>query len=81
MLTRKTVRGSIVGTRQDLVESLALAATGKIRVHYRCERLENINQVLAAMRAGAIEGRVVLDLSLPRLAAAVEEDKAVVNYR
>ena len=65
MLTRKTVRGSIVGTRQDLVESLALAATGKIRVHYRRERLENINQVLAAMRAGTIEGRVVLDFSLP----------------
>ncbi|AHJ95356.1 alcohol dehydrogenase AdhP [Hymenobacter swuensis] len=65
VLTRKTVRGSIVGTRQDLTESLALAAEGKVTVHYRCEPLENINQVLDAMKAGTIEGRVVLDLSLP----------------
>ncbi len=62
VLTRKTVRGSIVGTRQDLTESLALAAAGKVKVHYRCEPLDNINQVLDAMKAGTIAGRVVLDL-------------------
>ncbi|MBD2768378.1 alcohol dehydrogenase AdhP [Hymenobacter sp. BT664] len=61
VLTRKTVRGSIVGTRQDLTESLALAAEGKVKVHYRCEPLENINPVLEAMKAGQIEGRVVLN--------------------
>jgi propanol-preferring alcohol dehydrogenase len=61
---RKTVRGSIVGTRQDLVESLALAAAGKVKVHYHTERLENINQVLYDLRAGNIHGRVVLNLTL-----------------
>lgn len=63
VLTGKTVRGSIVGTRQDLVESLALAAGGQVKVHYRCDRLENINQVLADMSAGKIAGRVALDFT------------------
>ncbi|MBD2722327.1 alcohol dehydrogenase AdhP [Hymenobacter armeniacus] len=69
VLTRKTVRGSIVGTRQDLTESLAFAANGQVKVHYRCEPLENINEVLDAMKAGTIQGRVVLDLALPAPAA------------
>ncbi|MBC7920919.1 MAG: alcohol dehydrogenase AdhP [Ferruginibacter sp.] len=64
VLTRKTVRGSIVGTRQDLVESLAFAAEGKVKVHYHCDRLENINQVLTSMKAGLVNGRVVLDFNL-----------------
>ncbi|MCB2379217.1 alcohol dehydrogenase AdhP [Hymenobacter sp. BT635] len=62
VLTRKTVRGSIVGTRQDLVESLAFAADGRVKVHAHCEKLENINQVLADLAAGRIEGRVILDM-------------------
>jgi propanol-preferring alcohol dehydrogenase len=64
VLTRKTVRGSIVGTWQDLVERLAFAAAGQVKVHYQCDRLENINQVLANLSAGRINGRVVLDFSL-----------------
>ncbi|CCH55786.1 Alcohol dehydrogenase GroES domain protein [Fibrisoma limi BUZ 3] len=63
VLTRKTIRGSIVGTRQDLTESLAFAAEGKVKVHYHCDQLDNINQVLTDMAAGRIDGRVVLNLS------------------
>ncbi|GAB4020164.1 alcohol dehydrogenase AdhP [Spirosoma koreense] len=63
VLTRKTVRGSIVGTRQDLIESLAFAAAGKVQVHYHTIRLENINQALTEMAAGKIDGRVVLRIS------------------
>jgi len=37
-LNRKTIRGSIVGTRQDLSESLVFAAEGKVKVHYPTER-------------------------------------------
>lgn len=58
-----TVRGSIVGTRLDLQESLAFAAAGKVRATVATERLENINDVFARMHRGAIEGRVVLDLA------------------
>ncbi len=60
-LNRKTIRGSIVGTRQDLTESLAFAADGQVKVHYHTERLENINQVFTDLKAGQIEGRIVLD--------------------
>lgn len=63
VLTRKTVRGSIVGTRQDLVESLSFAAAGKVKVHYQSDRLENINQILTNMSEGKVTGRVVLHLS------------------
>ncbi|WP_197933081.1 alcohol dehydrogenase AdhP [Spirosoma aureum] len=61
-LNRKTIRGSIVGTRQDLVESMALAAEGKVKVHYHTERLEAINKVLNDLKAGRVDGRIVLDM-------------------
>jgi propanol-preferring alcohol dehydrogenase len=57
-----TVRGSIVGTRRDLQESLEFAAQGSVRAHIHRDRLENINSVLSALRAGTIDGRVVLGL-------------------
>jgi propanol-preferring alcohol dehydrogenase len=57
-----TVRGSIVGTRLDLQESLDFAAQGKVRATVSTDRLENINDVFARMRKGAIEGRVVLEM-------------------
>lgn len=55
-----TVRGSIVGTRRDLQESLDFAAEGKVRAHIHRDRLENINAVFAALKAGKVDGRVVL---------------------
>ena len=58
-----TVRGSIVGTRLDLQESLDFAARGQVRATVATERLETINDVFARMRAGTIEGRIVLDLA------------------
>jgi propanol-preferring alcohol dehydrogenase len=60
VLKRITVRGSIVGTRQDLEECLAFAAEGKVRATYSEEPLEAINDVFARMQAETIEGRIVL---------------------
>ena len=60
VLKRITVRGSIVGTRQDLAEAIAFAAEGKVRTNVTVEPLEAINDVFARMAAGRIEGRVVL---------------------
>ena len=57
-----TVRGSIVGTRLDLQEALEFAGAGKVRATVATERLENINDVFSRMHAGAIDGRVVLDM-------------------
>lgn len=56
-----TVRGSIVGTRLDLQECLALAAEGAVKATVQTVRLTDINNVFERMRAGQIEGRVVLD--------------------
>ncbi|HUD42686.1 MAG TPA: zinc-dependent alcohol dehydrogenase, partial [Dokdonella sp.] len=58
-----TVRGSIVGTRLDLEESLAFAARGAVKATVSTDRLENINDVFERMRQGRIEGRVVLDFA------------------
>ena len=62
VLSRKTIRGSIVGTRIDLAEALAFAGEGKIHVHYSTERLEAINDIFARMRANQIDGRVVMEI-------------------
>ncbi|PSJ21836.1 alcohol dehydrogenase AdhP [Halomonas sp. ND22Bw] len=57
-----TVRGSIVGTRQDLQEALDFAGEGKVKATVHGDRLENINDVFQRMIDGNIEGRVVLDM-------------------
>jgi propanol-preferring alcohol dehydrogenase len=61
VLNRKTIRGSIVGTRMDLVEALDFAAEGKVAAHYSTARLDDINGVFDRMRTGGIDGRVVLE--------------------
>lgn len=58
-----TVRGSIVGTRLDLQESLDFAAQGKVKATVSTDKLENINDVFVRLHEGRIEGRVVLDLA------------------
>jgi propanol-preferring alcohol dehydrogenase len=63
VLKRITVRGSIVGTRQDLEESLQFAGEGKVKSHFSWDKLENINAIFDRMIEGKIDGRIVLDLS------------------
>lgn len=65
VLKRITIRGSIVGTRQDLTEALAFAAEGKVKAHLRRAALEDVNSVFQALKVGAVDGRMVLDMSLP----------------
>ncbi|PYE38849.1 MULTISPECIES: alcohol dehydrogenase AdhP [Psychrobacter] len=59
-----TIRGSIVGTRLDLQESLDMAAAGKVKATVSAEPLENINDIFERMRNGKIEGRIVIDYSM-----------------
>jgi propanol-preferring alcohol dehydrogenase len=63
VLKRITVRGSIVGTRQDLEEALEFAGEGKVAAHFSWDKLDNINAIFERMEKGAIDGRIVLDLS------------------
>ena len=60
VLNRKTIRGSIVGGRQDLAEAIAFAAVGKVQSHFHTTRLEEINSVFDKMKAGKIDGRMVI---------------------
>lgn len=62
VLKRLTIRGSIVGTRQDLAEALDFAALGRVAAHYSWDKLDNINRVLDGLRDGTVTGRVVLDM-------------------
>ena len=60
VMGRKTIRGSIVGGRQDLAEAIAFAAEGKVRSQIHKTRLEDINTVFENMKAGKIDGRMVI---------------------
>jgi propanol-preferring alcohol dehydrogenase len=60
VLKRLTVRGSIVGTRLDLAEALALADEGRVRTEFAWDELDNINAIFERMRRGEVEGRTVL---------------------
>jgi len=55
-----TVRGTVVGTRQDMNEVLKLAAQGKIRVEATKFHLREANEVLIKLKRGEVNGRAVL---------------------
>jgi propanol-preferring alcohol dehydrogenase len=63
VLKRITLRGSIVGTRKDLAEAIEFAAEGKVRAHIHKSRMENINEIFANLKAGKVDGRIVLDIA------------------
>jgi alcohol dehydrogenase, propanol-preferring len=63
VLKRITVRGSLVGTRADMHEALALAACRGIAADVETEPLGEINNVFDRLRQGKIHGRVVLDFN------------------
>jgi alcohol dehydrogenase, propanol-preferring len=60
VLKRITLRGSIVGTREDLAEAIAFAAEGKVKAHIHERPLEEINSVFADLKAGTVDGRIVV---------------------
>jgi propanol-preferring alcohol dehydrogenase len=55
-----TVRGSIVGTRQDMQEALDFYARGQIQPSVATRELGEINSVFDEMKQGRIDGRVVI---------------------
>ena len=63
VLKRLTVRGSIVGTRRDLDEAIAFATEGKVHAEITKVPLERINAVFAELKAGRVDGRVVIDMT------------------
>jgi len=64
VLNGYTIRGSIVGTRLDLEESLAFAAEGKVKATIETLPLDSINDVFDRLKSGKVNGRVVLGIGL-----------------
>lgn len=58
-----TIRGSFVGTRQDMAEALAFAAEGKVKANIELQPLSAINDVLGRLQRGDVAARVVLDFA------------------
>ena len=54
---------SIVGTRRDLDEAIAFAAEGKVKAEITRAPLADINTIFERMKAGKIDGRIVLDVT------------------
>ncbi|MGY9048846.1 MAG: zinc-binding dehydrogenase [Rhodobacterales bacterium] len=60
-----TIRGSFVGTRQDMAEALAFAADGKVRADIELQPLSAINDVFDRLEHGKVASRVVIDFAGP----------------
>jgi propanol-preferring alcohol dehydrogenase len=58
-----TIRGSFVGTRQDMAEALAFAAEGKVKADIELQPLSAINSIFERMGRGDVASRVVLDFA------------------
>ena len=54
------IHASTVGTRQEMREVLAMAATGNIRCHVDKRPLAEANEALDLLRKGEVSGRIVL---------------------
>jgi len=74
ILQRKTVRGSIVGTRKDLNECLCIAGDGKVECTVQERKLEEINEIFKEMEEGKLRGRCVLRF-FPDSAVPVKQSK------
>jgi propanol-preferring alcohol dehydrogenase len=58
-----TIRGSFVGSRQDMAEALAFAVGGKVKADIELQPLSLVNEVLSRLERGDVASRVVLDFA------------------
>ena len=58
-----TIRGSFVGTRQDMAEALMFAVEGKVKADIELQPLSAINNIFERMTHGEVPSRVVLDFA------------------
>lgn len=56
-----TVRGSIVGTRNDLQQVFELHAQGRTTVEFATRDLASVNEDFEAVEAGDVPARLVFD--------------------
>jgi len=63
VLNGTTIRGSIVGTRKDMIEAIEFAVDGKVKANVTAAKLEDVNDVFEQMKKGEIDGRIVLEIA------------------
>jgi propanol-preferring alcohol dehydrogenase len=73
VLNRHTIRGSIVGTRKDLEEALQFAAAGSVKATIEVLPLDSINDIFERLKAGKVNGRVVLGIGEPAVRKEARE--------
>lgn len=56
-----TICGSFVGNREDMAETLAFAAEGKVKADIELQPLSAINAIFDRLEHGKVDGRIVLD--------------------
>jgi propanol-preferring alcohol dehydrogenase len=76
-----TIRGSFVGTRQDMAEALAFAADGKVKADIELQPLSSINNVFERLEHGDVPSRVVLDFLDTAAKGARKTDAAKARAR
>ncbi len=57
------ITGSSVGTRQELADLLAIGGRGQLEMPIETVSLTGINDALARLAAGAVDGRMVIDFT------------------
>ena len=63
VLKRITIRGSIVGNRQDLKEALDFAGRGLVGSTYSTVPFSKIADAVTMLRQGRYEGRLVIEIA------------------
>ncbi|MNP73313.1 alcohol dehydrogenase [compost metagenome] len=56
------IQRDIGGARADLQEALDFAEEGLVKATIHRDKLDNINGIFDQMRAGKIEGRIVVEI-------------------
>jgi propanol-preferring alcohol dehydrogenase len=56
-----TIRGSFVGNREDMAETLVFAAEGKVKADIELQHLSDVNDVMDRLQHGKVAARVVHD--------------------
>jgi propanol-preferring alcohol dehydrogenase len=57
-----SVISSVIGSRQDMKETLKIASTGKVKAEYTTYKLNEASDVLSQLKRGKLVGRAVLAL-------------------
>lgn len=56
-----TIRGSFVGTREDMAEALNFAVRGKVKADIEVQPLSEINHIFTRLKQGDVAARVVIE--------------------